>query len=133
MRRSKHVFHCAKCQNSCQILRKGRGHRVLLCPNCGILATNPLPLAALLVPAAKIAGTTIGSWAAWKALDAVSSKPSSKKWSRDSIPEGATPPFDGKTQTLPQLWETLKEGGLSAFERAVLLEIAESRKARSGY
>lgn len=46
MKKSKHTFHCVKCDNPCSIYKKGKNHRVLVCPTCGILATNPLPLLA---------------------------------------------------------------------------------------
>lgn len=45
--KKKHVFHCAKCNSPTQIYKKGKGHRVLICPKCGILASNPLPLLAM--------------------------------------------------------------------------------------
>ncbi len=45
----KHQFHCEKCGNPCEIYKKGKKHRVLVCPECGVLATNPLPLLAGLV------------------------------------------------------------------------------------
>lgn len=34
-------FHCNNCEAECTIYKKGKGHRVLICPNCGVLATNP--------------------------------------------------------------------------------------------
>lgn len=40
MKRKKHVFYCEKCDNPCLIYKKGKQHRVLVCPMCGILATN---------------------------------------------------------------------------------------------
>ncbi len=39
-KRAKHQFHCEKCQNECMIYKKGKNHRVLVCPHCGVLATN---------------------------------------------------------------------------------------------
>lgn len=41
MRKRKHQFHCQRCGLPCEIYRKGKGHRVLICPSCGVLATNP--------------------------------------------------------------------------------------------
>jgi ribosomal protein S27E len=41
MKKTKHQFHCNHCGNPCTIYKKGKGHRVLVCPHCGILATNP--------------------------------------------------------------------------------------------
>ncbi len=46
MKQKKHQFHCSKCDAACEIYKKGKSHRILVCPNCGILATNPLPLLA---------------------------------------------------------------------------------------
>ena len=40
-RARKHQFHCEKCGMPCEIYRKGKLHRVLVCPACGVLATNP--------------------------------------------------------------------------------------------
>lgn len=40
MRHKKHLFHCEKCGIECTIYKKGKHHRVLICPQCGILATN---------------------------------------------------------------------------------------------
>jgi len=36
-----HKFHCQKCDSECEIYKKGKKHRVLVCPECGVLATNP--------------------------------------------------------------------------------------------
>jgi len=36
----KHPFHCENCESECMIYKKGKSHRVLVCPNCGVLATN---------------------------------------------------------------------------------------------
>ncbi len=41
MARKKHQFHCNLCHSACEIYKKGRKHRVLVCPHCGVLATNP--------------------------------------------------------------------------------------------
>jgi hypothetical protein len=48
----KRHFCCSKCGNKCEIYKKGKGHRVLVCQNCGIIATNPIPLLAPLLAAA---------------------------------------------------------------------------------
>jgi len=42
MARKKRQFHCQRCGLPCEIYRKGKGHRVLVCPSCGVLATNPI-------------------------------------------------------------------------------------------
>lgn len=41
MKKKKHQFHCNHCGSPCEIYKKGKGHRVLVCPYCGVLATNP--------------------------------------------------------------------------------------------
>lgn len=41
MRRKKRQFHCNQCSSPCEIYKKGKKHRVLVCPHCGVLATNP--------------------------------------------------------------------------------------------
>lgn len=40
-KKRKHAFHCQRCNSELQIYKKGKAHRVLVCPQCGILATNP--------------------------------------------------------------------------------------------
>lgn len=67
MVRGKRVFHCQRCDNPCTIYKKGKKHRVLVCPECGIIATNPLPLLALAAGArlakpliSKVAGSFLG-------------------------------------------------------------------------
>jgi len=37
----KHPFMCQKCNSECKIYSKGKKHRVFVCPQCGVLATNP--------------------------------------------------------------------------------------------
>lgn len=39
MKRKK--FHCMNCNAELEIYKKGKGHRLLVCPNCGIVANNP--------------------------------------------------------------------------------------------
>lgn len=68
MKRRKHQFHCTRCGSGCEIYKKGKGHRVLICPKCGILATNPAPMLA-----------AIGAALAPTAIDYVSKKFSGKK------------------------------------------------------
>jgi len=46
MAKRKRQFHCEACGQPCEIYRKGKKHRVLVCPACGVIATNPLPLMA---------------------------------------------------------------------------------------
>lgn len=41
------VFHCEKCGGECEIYRKGKKHRVLVCHSCGVLARNPSVLKSL--------------------------------------------------------------------------------------
>jgi len=53
MAKKKHNFHCEKCKAECHIYKKGKGHRVLVCPNCGVLATNPFSLGKALMGVAK--------------------------------------------------------------------------------
>lgn len=55
----KHEFHCAKCNSACRIYRKGKKHRVFVCPLCGVLATNPFSAGGALGGAAT--GATLGS------------------------------------------------------------------------
>ena len=42
MKAKKHVFRCERCGAECMIYKKGKNHRVLVCPTCGVLATNGL-------------------------------------------------------------------------------------------
>lgn len=57
----KKVWHCTHCHCPCEIFKKGKGHRVLVCPHCGIIATNPLPLLAGAVGIAKGAAKFVKS------------------------------------------------------------------------
>lgn len=59
MRKTKRQFHCEKCNSPCTIYKKGKKHRVLVCPRCGVLATNPFSAGGALGGAAT--GATIGS------------------------------------------------------------------------
>jgi len=49
MAKRKHIFHCERCGNPLTIYKKGKAHRVLVCPQHGVIATNPLPLMAAAV------------------------------------------------------------------------------------
>ena len=57
----KRQFHCEKCGNPCTIYKKGKKHRVLVCPECGVIATNPLPLIAAAAPLALKAVKGVGA------------------------------------------------------------------------
>jgi len=60
MKRSKkRQFHCQRCTLPCEIYKKGRNHRVLVCPQCGVLATNPFSFGGALGGAAT--GAAVGS------------------------------------------------------------------------
>jgi hypothetical protein len=38
----KHLWHCERCGNECMIYKKGKNHKVLVCPHHGVIATNPI-------------------------------------------------------------------------------------------
>ena len=66
--KKKHNFHCQHCSAECSIYKKSKNHRVLVCPNCGVLATNPtvagnlLRIGAGFIPAVGgLASTAIGA------------------------------------------------------------------------
>jgi hypothetical protein len=72
-------------------------------------------LAALAIPAAKVAASTVGSWLAWKGLDKISGG-KTKQWSPpEGVPEG-------------DIVAALKSGLLSTFEKAILAELADRRR-----
>lgn len=50
-KKKKKQLHCAQCGSHCEFYKKGKKHRVLVCENCGILATNPIPLAGMALSA----------------------------------------------------------------------------------
>lgn len=79
MKRKKGVFHCNMCNSPCEIYKKGKSHRVLVCPKCGILATNPLPL----IPLAMMAGSALLSGGGKK--DTTPSTPATQKIITDSL------------------------------------------------
>ena len=63
-KRKTHVFHCSHCDNACMIYKKGKAHRVLVCPKCGVLATNPFSLTGALKGVGKtipVASQVIGA------------------------------------------------------------------------
>lgn len=55
----KHAFHCNQCNEPLSIYKKGKKHRVLVCPTHGIIATNPFSLAGAATGATT--GAAIGS------------------------------------------------------------------------
>jgi len=65
--RKRRQFHCQECGSACEIYKKGKKHRVLVCPQCGILATNPLPLLAAAAPSLLKGAVGLGK----KALGAI--------------------------------------------------------------
>lgn len=54
-------FHCERCGAACEIYKKGKKHRVLVCPTCGVLATNPISGRARGALSGAATGATIGS------------------------------------------------------------------------
>jgi len=82
-KRKKHQFHCEKCQSPCEIYKKGKKHRVLVCPKCGVIATNPLPLALI----AALAPTII------EGVSSLISKPKSSKSERQTTEGGNLPTY----------------------------------------
>jgi hypothetical protein len=119
MARRKHQFHCAKCHSACTIYKKGRSHRVLVCPHCGVLATNPFSAMGGLEGAATGAalgsivpgvGTAIGAGVGGL-IGAFSGGGGKPKPSTGSV----SPPSPAA------------HGHLSAFEKAVMLEALEAR------
>lgn len=81
MKKRKHQFHCNSCNSPCEIYKKGKGHRVLVCPNCGILATNPLPL----IPLAISAGASLLSKKSSNKQSADTAPPAKQKIVTDSL------------------------------------------------
>ena len=53
VKKAKHQFHCQYCGDPCEIYKKGKKHRVLVCPQCGVLATNPFSVRKALKGVAK--------------------------------------------------------------------------------
>jgi hypothetical protein len=47
MMKKKRQLHCGICGSPSEFYKKGRKHRVLICPKHGVIASNPLPLLAL--------------------------------------------------------------------------------------
>lgn len=102
-RRKKHQFHCQKCNEECTIYKKGKGHRVLVCPRCGVLATNPISFRGL-ASAAASSIPIVGGVASYL-VDNVGGK---------KITPSANAPHTDKI-----------DSHLSAFEKALLLERLE--------
>lgn len=53
MKKRRHI-NCTRCSGIASWYKKGKGHRVLVCANCGIIASNPIPLLALAAAAPSI-------------------------------------------------------------------------------
>lgn len=101
----KHQFHCQKCSAECVIYKKGKGHRVLVCPNCGVIATNPLNLRGLL--SAGVSSIPFVGGLASYAVDNIGGK---------KAQTGVTPSVNIQ-----------KENKLTAFEKALMLERLERK------
>ena len=54
-------FHCERCGSPCEIYKKGKAHRVLVCPHCGVLATNPISRRATGALSGAATGAALGS------------------------------------------------------------------------
>ena len=67
MRKRKHVFYCNECGMPCMMYKKGKSHRVLVCPKCGVLATNGIgtilggAVGSIIPGAGTALGATIGT------------------------------------------------------------------------
>lgn len=84
MRKRKRQFHCERCHSPCEIYKKGKNHRVLVCPMHGVIATNPGPLIAA---AARIIGPMIAEKAISKLTEGKTEKdhaPSTPRAFRES-------------------------------------------------
>lgn len=60
-KKKKRHLNCALCGAEANFYKKGKGHRVLVCNNGHLLATNPIPLLAALAPAIKTAVVSGGA------------------------------------------------------------------------
>ena len=101
---TKKQFHCQKCNSACTIYKKGKKHRVLVCPQCGVLATNPLSFKGALSAAASSI-PIVGGLASY-AVDNIGGK-------------------SPKTSNLPTV---PSHSHLTAFEKALLLEKLEHNR-----
>jgi hypothetical protein len=101
MAKKKH-FHCQKCNSPCEIYKKGKKHRVLVCPQCGVLATNPISFKGL-ASAAASSIPIVGGLASY-AVDNIGGK-------------------SPKSSNLPTASPI--HSHLTAFEKALLLEKLE--------
>lgn len=68
----KRTFHCAVCGSPCEIYKKGKKHRVIVCSRCGVIASNPIPLAAAAAPILKAVGGYVAGKVAGRAIESVS-------------------------------------------------------------
>lgn len=105
MPKHKHQFHCQHCGSPCEIFKKGRAHRVLVCPHCGVLATNPTLAGSILRGA--VGSIPVVGGALSGAVGHIQDK---KDASRSQPP-------------LTQI--STSHGHLSAFEKALLLDALE--------
>ena len=112
-------FHCHSCGLPCEIFKKGRKHKVLVCPKCGVLATNPISWAKAGEGAAL--GATLGS--------VVPGIGTGIGGAVGGIVGGVSGLFKkGSKRTAPkEVFDAQEHRRLSSFEKAVLLEAAERR------
>lgn len=119
MGRKKHQFHCQHCGSPCDIYKKGKGHRVLVCPHCGIIATNP-GIGAYLKSfgrEAKKAGAGIVSGAQSGGISGAVGGALGYVMNTDG---------SGGRRVAPKgIYEGKEHRNLTSFEKAVLLEAAE--------
>jgi len=83
VKKQKRQFHCQTCGFPCEIYKKGKKHRVMVCPQCGVLATNPVALVAGIAGRA-IAKRTIGAVASNVLKDKTKDKEEKQKVIRES-------------------------------------------------
>ena len=102
--RRKHNFHCQQCGSQCTIYKKGKGHRVLVCPIHGVIATNPT-LAGRLLRGAASAIPVVGGVAS-EIISGIQENKAVKKGTTAHIP---TEHIQHRT----------------AFDKAVMLELLE--------
>lgn len=121
--RKKRSFRCNMCQSECTIYKKGRKHRVLVCPRCGVLATNPglgatigAGIGSAILPGA---GTAVGGFLGNIAETALFKKKAAGSSGID-LPAGVA----------PQQRQVIAKNVLSNFERALLLEQLEKSRGK---
>jgi len=84
---------CSKCENPCNIYKRGKKEKLIYCPNCGVIAHNPKPFRKALLKrgARAVIGEIPGASALMEGVGLAGDLKSSKKESTYRLSESGKP------------------------------------------